>query len=78
MALDFEERQRKRNALLRSLYDYTMGVLWMSVGAFFLWHEKLGFDRFIDDKTLTTIFGVASLLYGAFRLYRGFKASKIK
>lgn len=76
MALDFEEKQRKRNALLRSIYDYTMGVLWMGIGVFFLWHEKMGFDRLVDDKVLTTIFGSASLLYGAFRLYRGYKTGK--
>jgi hypothetical protein len=72
MALDFEERNRKRNARLRSLYDYTMGVLWMAIGAFFLWHRKWGFDLDLD-KTLTTIFGVSALLYGFFRLYRGYK-----
>jgi hypothetical protein len=73
MALDFEERNRKRNARLRSLYDYTMGVLWMAIGVFFLWHRKWGFDLELD-KTLTAIFGASALLYGAFRLYRGYKA----
>jgi hypothetical protein len=75
MATDFEERQRKRSALLRSIYDYTMGVLWMGIGAFFLWHNKLGYDLDLD-KTLVTIFGIASLLYGAFRIYRGYKSGK--
>jgi len=77
MALDFEEKQRKRNALLRSIYDYTMGVLWMGIGAFFLWHQKLGYDLNLD-KTLITIFGIASLLYGAFRIYRGFQSGKLR
>lgn len=77
MALDFEERQRKRNAVLRSIYDYTMGVLWMAIGAFFLWHQKLGYDLDLNS-TLTTIFGIASLLYGAFRIYRGYQSGKLK
>lgn len=76
MASNFEERQRKRTALLRSIYDYTMGVLWMGIGAFFLWHHKLGYDLDLD-KTLITIFGIASLLYGAFRIYRGYRAGKL-
>ena len=76
MATNFEERQRKRTALLRSIYDYTMGVLWMGIGAFFLWHQKLGYDLDLD-KTLVTIFGIASLLYGVFRIYRGYKSGKL-
>jgi len=76
MTTNFEERQRKRTALLRSIYDYTMGVLWMGIGTFFLWHHKLGYDLDLD-KTLVTIFGIASLLYGAFRIYRGYKSGKL-
>lgn len=61
---------------MRSMYDYTMGVLWIGVGVFFLWHLKFGFDMGLD-QTLTTIFGASSLMYGIFRLYRGFKAGKL-
>ena len=78
MALDFEDKQRRRNALMRSIYDYTMGILWSFVGVFFLIHKKLGFDLGIDDDVLLTIFGVAALLYGLFRLYRGYQASRLK
>jgi hypothetical protein len=77
MAIDFEERQRRRNALMRSIYDYTMGILWMFVGAFFLLHKRLGYDLELD-AVLTTIFGVAALLYGLFRIYRGYQASRLK
>ena len=77
MTPDFEERQHKRTAFLRSIYDYTMGIIWMGLGAFFLVHERFGFDLGLD-KVLTTIFGVAALLYGAFRIYRGVMASRTK
>ena len=70
--MNFEERQRNSTSRLRSIYDYTMGVLWIAVGVFFLFQKKLGYDLQLD-KTLTTIFGVSSLLYGAFRIYRGIK-----
>ena len=70
--MKFEEKQEKSTSKLRSIYDYTMGVLWATIGGFFLIHKKIGYDLQLD-QTLTTIFGVSSLLYGAFRIYRGFK-----
>ena len=72
MRNNYEENRRKSSAMLRSVYDYVMGVLWLSLGIVFLFHEKLGIN--VDfDPALETIFGVACVLYGAFRLYRGFK-----
>jgi hypothetical protein len=70
--MDFETRNSNNNSRIRSVYDYTMGVLWFAVGVFFLFQKKLGYDLQLD-KTLTGIFGVSSLLYGSFRIYRGFK-----
>ena len=72
MANDFEDNRKKTNVFLHSVYDFSMGVLWLCLGGFFLLHEKFGIELNID-KVLTTIFGVAAVLYGAFRLYRGFR-----
>ena len=77
MRENFEKREYQRQARLRAIYDYTMGILWTAAGAFFLMHKKLGYDLKLDT-VLTTIFGVAAVLYGLFRLYRGFLASKNK
>jgi hypothetical protein len=72
MSNNYEENRRKTNAMFRSIYDYVMGVLWLSLGIVFLFHEKIGIN--VDfDPVLEVIFGVAALLYGAFRLYRGYK-----
>jgi hypothetical protein len=70
--MDFEDRNRNNNYRIRAIYDYTMGVLWFAVGVFFLFQKKFGYDLQLD-KALTGIFGVSSLFYGAFRIYRGFK-----
>ena len=72
--MDFEEKQKNTSSRLRSVYDYTMGVLWFAAGIFFLFQKKFGYDLQLD-VTLTSIFGVSSLLYGVFRIYRGFKKS---
>jgi len=72
MANDYEDKRRKTNIFLHSIYDYTMGVLWLCAGGFFLLYKKFGIELNIDE-VLTTIFGVAAVLYGAFRIYRGYR-----
>jgi len=70
--MNFEERQKNTGSRLRSIYDYTMGVLWVAVGIFFLFQKRFGYDLQLDS-ILTAIFGISSLLYGSFRIYRGYK-----
>lgn len=68
----FGNRERNKSFWLRSIYNYTMGVLWLAVGIFILFHKRWGYDlRF--DPILQNIFGVSCVLYGLFRVYRGFK-----
>ena len=72
MTNDYEDKRKKTNVLLHSIYDYSMGVLWLSAGGFFLLYKKFGIELNIDT-VLTTIFGIAAVLYGAFRIYRGYR-----
>jgi hypothetical protein len=68
----FDAKEKNTASRLRSLYDLIMGILWTAVGFFFLFQKKFGYD-FELAPALNTIFGVSSLLYGLFRIYRGFK-----
>jgi len=68
----FDDKERNTSSWLRTIYDYTMGVLWLAVGIFFMFHKKWGYDLKLDP-VLQNIFGVSSILYGLFRIYRGFK-----
>jgi hypothetical protein len=71
-----ENKERSTQSLLRKVYNYTMGILWFAVGIFFLFHRKWGYDLKLNnprDVLLANIFGVSAVLYGLFRLYRGFK-----
>ncbi len=72
MPRDYEDRRKKTNTFLHSLYDYSMGVLWLGTGGFFLLYKKLGIELNLDT-VLTTIFGISAILYGAFRVYRGYR-----
>jgi len=57
---NYEERRRKTNIFLHSIYDYTMGVLWLCAGGFFLLYKKFGIELNFDP-VLTTIFGAAAV-----------------
>lgn len=72
MIQDFQEKRKKQSLVLRSIYDYVMGVLWLGIGVVFLWSEKFGLNLDLDP-TLTIIFGISCLLYGSFRIYRGYQ-----
>jgi hypothetical protein len=68
----FDDKERNTSSWLRAIYNYTMGVLWLAVGIFFLFHKRWGYDLRLDT-VLVNVFGVSAVLYGLFRIYRGFK-----
>jgi hypothetical protein len=59
----------------RIIYDFSMGLIWFGAGLYFILGKYIGADWGIDSLT-TTLFGVAALCYGVFRLYRGYAAKK--
>jgi uncharacterized membrane protein HdeD (DUF308 family) len=72
----FGDKQKDTSSWLRTIYNYTMGVLWLAAGIFFLFHRKWGYDLKLNnsaDVLLTNIFGASAVLYGLFRIYRGYK-----
>lgn len=71
----FKEREEKRQQGFKVIYDYTMGVLWLGAGLFFLLNKYL-IKGFAFDSLTSSIFGIACVCYGVFRLYRGFLAKK--
>jgi uncharacterized membrane protein len=68
MLEDFEEQQRKRTARIRSFMDFTMGGLLLVAGVLLLIYEVGNLDD-INRKGLGLLFA----LYGAWRIYRGYK-----
>jgi hypothetical protein len=58
---------------MRSLLDYTMGLLYLGGGVFLIFAESFGFEMQSFDKTFRYIFGGLCILYGSWRIYRGFK-----
>ena len=73
MENDFREKRVKRYSTMRSLVDYTMGILYLSAAGFLFFAEKFGFEMENFDKTFRFIFGAICAIYGAWRIYRGYR-----
>ncbi|MFN9951470.1 MAG: hypothetical protein ACK55I_00085, partial [bacterium] len=71
----FKQRESQRQNGFRIIYDFSMGLIWFGAGLYFILGKYIGADWGIDSLT-TTLFGVAALCYGVFRLYRGYAAKK--
>jgi len=71
---EYEKKKRKQISQMKSIMDYGMGMLMILAGLFFLFHQTLHIN--IGDSSsslLEKFFGVMCLLYGSWRIYRGYK-----
>ena len=75
MIEEYEKQKRKRLALQKSIMDYAIGTLILAMGIFFLLRQnfKLEFNEDYPPNYMDKIFGVICLLYGGWRIYRGYK-----
>jgi hypothetical protein len=73
MPVDKDEDARTRGyKLRRSIMDYGMGIIIICLGFFFLFSSTLGVVFNVDNK-FRYAFGGLCILYGLFRVYRGYK-----
>jgi len=72
---EYEKKKRKQITIMRSIMDYGMGILFILAGLFFLFHDKMNIH--IGNSSTPSLFdkffGGLCLLYGGWRLYRGYK-----
>jgi hypothetical protein len=73
MENDLREKRTRSYSMMRSILDYTMGILYLAAAAFLFFAEKFGFAMENFDLTFRYIFGAICAVYGIWRLYRGFK-----
>jgi hypothetical protein len=72
-------RRDKGFILMRSIMDYGMGFLWTFMGNFLLFVKYFNASlasRF-DDPVMKW-FGITCIIYGVFRIYRGYKKNYLK
>ncbi len=76
---EYENKKKKQVSQMKSIMDYGMGILMILAGLFFLFHQILNIN--IGDSSsslLEKFFGVMCLLYGSWRIYRGYKKNYFK
>ena len=72
---EYEKKKRKQISMMRSLLDYGMGLLIFVLGLFFLFRNKfhLSLNETFPPNDIDKIFGAVCILYGGWRIYRGYK-----
>ncbi|HYK55372.1 MAG TPA: hypothetical protein VEV15_02770 [Flavisolibacter sp.] len=74
MAEDYQDEHRKKVTRVRSVMDYIMGAVIILIGVYFLLYETLGFNVFNREPSpLDKFLGGVFILYGIWRIYRGYK-----
>lgn len=65
---DYEEQRNKQAAGMRSVMFYAMGLLFIALGAVVIYRYK-------EDTTYVTL-GALIILYGIWRIYKGYRRNK--
>ena len=77
---DYEKRKRNQVSLMKSLMDYGMGLIILLLGVFFFFRNlfKLSFNERFPPDDIDKILGVMCIIYGVWRIYRGYKKNYFK
>lgn len=75
MIEDFQEKQRQQRVRVRSIMDYTMGTVFFLIGLYFMFYQHLGIKMILnrEPSNFDYIIGGLFMLYGSWRIYRGYK-----
>lgn len=74
---DYEKKKEQRVRQMRSIADYAMGAFFFLVGVFFFFlrnNSGIGLNNYLGKPDmLDRVLGGMCLLYGAWRIYRGYQ-----
>jgi len=82
--MSLEEFERKpdpktqRYILMRSITDFTMGALYLGIGLVILFAKEFNFQNDFAMSVPAKVFAVLAMVYGGWRIYRGFKKNYFK
>ncbi|MDI3318188.1 hypothetical protein [Pinibacter soli] len=74
---NFRERKEKNYSMMRAIGDYGRGVIIFCFGIFLVFAEKLGF-YFSIEPFLKYFFAAMCIIYGGWRIYRGYQKNYFK
>lgn len=80
MIEEYEKKRKKHVALMKSLLDYGMGLILLLAGLFFAFRGKfqISFNERFPPDSLDMIFGIICIIYGSWRIYRGYQKKYFK
>ena len=80
MIEEYEKRKRKQVSQMRALLDYGIGTVIVTLGVFLFFREKfdLSFNESYPPDIMDKLFGGLCVLYGGWRIYRGYKKNYFK
>lgn len=78
MIEEYENQRQKQVSQMRTITNYGMGVVFICAGIFFFVYEFLGIDLGREPSPVDKIIGALFVLYGVWRLYRGYKKNYFK
>lgn len=74
MIEEFQEQQKRKTNQVRSIMDYTMGIVFFALGLFFLFYRHFGIKIMGREPSVMDYFiGALFIIYGSWRFYRGYK-----
>lgn len=77
MSTERDDKFRRQYMNRRSIMDIGMGLIIAGFGVFFAFSDRFGFIVDLEPFFLYMFSGLC-LLYGGFRIYRGFKQNYFK
>jgi hypothetical protein len=80
MLEEYEKKRKKQVSSMWSIRDYAAGIVFVLLGVmfFFRGYFKLDLNERFPPNYMDKVFGVISALYGAWRIYRGYKKNYFK
>ena len=67
------DSKTKRYMMMRSITDYGMGILYLGIGVMILFAKQLNFNNSFALSIPAKFLGGLAIIYGIWRIYRGFK-----
>ena len=75
---DNSDPKTKRYILMRSVMDLGMGFIYIGVGCLILLAKKFHLNNDFVESAIGKIFACLVILYGLWRVYRGFNKNYFK
>jgi hypothetical protein len=76
---EYEIDKQRRLSQMRTIANYGMGTFFVIAGIFFLVYNKMGITvGRIRPSPTDILIGILFILYGSWRIYRGYKKNYFK